>query len=204
MLFICFFQDSGYLLNFQQQSEEKILEQEDCLLLLLFWVCLFVCLLLFHSPLKRVCPCLHFFYLPCKGCGSGATPQLSRRWPAYYNCICFLLFFTLIFYIPLNSRKALSWKHPCLPCGRRNTVPWTHGPMWLENPRGWRWHIFLPLSSCWATTMGQAGFKAPGTASRRPNFHQGGTLTIEQRATSLLQIKWVGVVNWPVFGSIHV
>lgn len=29
MLFICFFQDSGYLLNFQQQSEEKILEQED-------------------------------------------------------------------------------------------------------------------------------------------------------------------------------
>lgn len=29
MLFICFFQDSGYSLNFQRQSEEKILEQED-------------------------------------------------------------------------------------------------------------------------------------------------------------------------------
>lgn len=45
MLFICFFQDSGYLLNFQQQSEEKILEQED-----------FFFLLLFDRPLKRVCP----------------------------------------------------------------------------------------------------------------------------------------------------
>lgn len=49
---------------------------------------------------------------------------------------------------------------------------------------GSRWHVFLPLGSYWATTTGQAALKAPGTASRRPSFHWGGTLTIKQRATS--------------------
>lgn len=97
MLFICFFQDSGYLLNFQQQSEEKILEQED------FFFCSYL-----TDPWRGSAPCLYFI---CHIKAVEVGPLLSCLEDDLHIITASVLYFTLIFYIPYNSRKALSWKH---------------------------------------------------------------------------------------------